>query len=265
MAKGKPRRKMLAHSASLVEGNAAGESWNYIYQKSLVKHPDFTLGDHVVLPDGREFVYAKSSAACISGQGAEFTVAGYTAYTAFAVTAAVGDSEVTIGAATHAALTTDELRGGYVIISDGSTNNTQFRQILGNDSAVADAAFKVQLDGALSEAVTTSSASETYQNPYAALRTGTGTVYSKAGVPAVKVTAANTYFFVQIRGMVWVAPQANLGKTKMHGGFWHDVGNVSDPGTSLAVTIPSGKTGQYAGYVVEGSISGNGPLFNLQG
>ena len=81
----------------------------------------------------------------------------------------------------------------------------------------------------------------------------------------LKVTAANMYFFVQIRGMVWVAPQSNLGATRRAGGFWHDVGNVSDGQTALGVTVPAAKTCQYAGYVVEGSIAGNGPLFNLQG
>jgi len=264
MAKGKWKSVLLGIQ-SLV-GHRTAPDWGFIYETSLTKAPHWELGDRVVLPDGREFRYAKSSAACISGQGCEFTYSGYTAYTTFVVTAAVGDKEVTVPAATHAALTQDELRGGYICIFDGSTNNTQFRGIIGNDAADANALFKVYLDGPLTEAVTTSSACETYQNPYAALRTGTHQDYPKAGVPAVKITAANTYFWVQVKGLVWAAPQANLGNTGgKNGGFWHDVGNISDGATALGVTIPAAKSCQYAGYVVSGSISGNGPLFMLQG
>jgi len=239
--------------------------WSFLYKTSLVKDPGHWIGDHVTLPDGREFVYSKSSAACISGQGCEFTYTGYVGYTAFVVAAAVGDTEITIPAATHAALTEDELCGGYVCIFDGTTNNTQFRQIIGNGAADANALFKVYLDGPLAEVVTTSSTCEVYQNPYAALRTGTMNTYAKAGVPAAKVSAANTYFWCQIRKFVWCAPQANLGNTGGKiGGFWHDVGNISDGATALGVTIPAAKSCQYAGHVVTGSIAGVGPLFNLQ-
>jgi hypothetical protein len=265
MAKATTRVKYMGASG-LVQSTSRG-SWDFIYTASTVKNPNFNIGDRCVLPDGREFRYAKSSAACISGQGCEFTYTGYVAYTAFATAEAVGDTEITIPAATHATLTEDELVGGYVLIFDGSTNNTQFRQIVGNDAAVADALFKVYLDGPLTEAVVSgTSCVEVYQNPYAALRTGTTANLSKAGVPAVKVTAADTYFWVQVKGLVWSAPQANLGNAGgKNGGFWHDVGNISDGATALGVTIPAAKSCQYAGYTVTGSVSGNGPLFMLTG
>ena len=268
MAKGKARRTLLSHSTGLVDGNAFGNSWDLIYRQSTVIDPGFAVGDHAVLPDGREFVYAKSVGACISGQGAEFTEAGYTVYTVFTTAAAVGDNEITVPAATHAALTEDELRGGYVCIFDGSTNNTQFRGIVGNAAVAADVAFVVQLDGNLTEAVTTSSACETYQNPYAALQTGTMNYNPKAGVPAVKVTAANVYFWVQIRGFTWVAPQGGkLGTTEggYSGGLWSDVGNISDYNTSIGVTVATGRGSQHAGFAVLGDADNIGPLFMLQG
>lgn len=243
-------------------------NWNFIYETSLTKRTDFNVGDKVVLPDGREYRYAKSSAACISGQGCEFTYTGLTAYTTFGVAAAVGDDEVTIAAVAHAALTKDELRGGYICIYVGdTTNNVMFRGIVGNDAAGSGAAIKIYLDGALDQAVVAStSASEVFRNPYNALRTGTSGDRPKAGVPAIKVSAALTYFFVQIKGLIWVAPQANLGNAGgLTGGFWHDVGNVSDGKTALTATIPNAKSCQYAGHVVSGSVSGNGPLFMLQG
>lgn len=253
--------------AGIVQSVSRG-AWDFIYTASTVKDPKWNVGDRCVLPDGREFRYAKSIGACISGQGCEFTYTGYVAYTTFATNAAVGDTEITIPAATHAALTEDELVGGYVEVFVGdTTNNCMFRQIVGNASASADALFKVQLDGELDQAIVSgTSAVEVYQNPYAALRTATTSNLSKAGVPAVKVSATATYFWCQVKGLVWCAPQANLGNTGgKNGGFWHDVGNISDGVTSLTATVPAAKSCQYAGYTVTGSISGNGPLFMLTG
>lgn len=229
----------------------------------------YPIGIKTVTRDGREFVYSKSSAACISGQGCEFTYAGYTAYTAFGVAASVGSTSVTVPVATHAALAKDELINGYICIYDGSTNNTQFRCIVANDEAAENAAFKVTLDGPLTKAVVAdTSACETYQNPYAALRTGTMNYYPKAGIPAVKVTAANVYFWCQIRGPVWGAPQGGkLGTTEggYCGGYWSDVGDISDANTSLGVTVANGRGSQYAGFAIEGDADNIGPLFMLQG
>lgn len=267
MAKGKVQVNYVGQEGQIISADAP--DYGFIYETSLLKDAKWNIGDRVVLPDGREFRYAKSCGACISGQGAEFTYAGYTSYTAFGVAAAVGDTEVTIAAATHAALTEDELRGGYVVIYDGSTNNTQFRGIIGNEAASANAAFKVYLDGPLTEAVVAAtSASEVFQNPYAALQTGTMNYNPKAGVPAVKVTAANTYFWVQVRGFVWTAPQGGkLGTTEggYCGGLWSDVGNISDYNTSIGVTVAAGRGSQYAGFAVLGDADNIGPLFCLQG
>jgi hypothetical protein len=229
----------------------------------------FVLGTRYITWDGREFVYSLSSAACISGQGAEFINTGFTAYTAFGIAAAVGDTSVTVAAATHAALAEDELAGGYITIFDGSTNNTQFRGIIGNDKADADAAFKIYLDEPLTEAVVAStSASETYKSPYDGLRTGTSNTRPKAGVPAVKITAADVYFWCQKRGAVWAAPQGGkLGTSEggYAGGLWSDVGNISDYNTSLGVTVATGRGSQHAGHSMSGDADNVGPLFMLQG
>lgn len=268
MARGKAQVDYL-QSAGMV-GAVDMPDWGFIYETSLVKDARWNIGDRVVLPDGREFRYAKSAGACISGQGCEFTADGYSSYAAITVAQIVGDKQVTIAAAVHAVLAKDELRGGYVIIWDGSTNNVQFRGIIGNDAAAADAAFVVYLDGPLTEAVVAStSCSEVFQNPYAALQTGTMNYNPKAGVPAVKVTAANTYFWVQIKGLCFAAPQGGkLGTTEggYCGGMWSDYGNISDVSTSLnGATVPAGRGTQYAGFAVLGDADNIGPLFMLQG
>lgn len=268
MSKGKAKTNYL-HREGLV-GHSDSPDWSFIYETSTVKDAKWNIGDRVVLGDGREFHYAKSAGACISGQGCEFTYAGYAGYLATAVSQDVGDKQVTVAAATHAILAEDELRGGYIVIWDGTTHNVQFRGIIGNDAAAANAAYVVYLDGPLTEAVVAAtSCTEVFQNPYAALQTGTMNYNPKAGIPAVKVTAANVYFWVQINGFSFAIPQG--GKLGTHeggycGGMWSEEGNISDVATSLNdATVPAGRGTQYAGYAVLGDADNIGPLFMLQG
>lgn len=223
----------------------------------------FVLGARYETWDGREYVYSKSAGACISGQGAEFTATGYTAYTAFGVAAAIGDISVTVPAATHAALTEDELAGGYITIFDGSTNNVQFRGIVGNESSILNVAFKVYLDEPLTETVTASpSACETYKSPYDGLQTGTSASLAKAGLPAVKISAADVFFWVQKNGPNWAAPQSgitswNRGACWRHDGSLDTIDNGVEDDTNVA--------SQIAGYAMTGSADLIGPLFMLQG
>jgi len=264
MAKGKNRIWVLGQPGGIQSTKAS--DWSFIYTTSTTKDSINNIGDVVIVPGRGIFVYSKSSAACLSGQGCEFTYTGYVSYTAFTTVAAVDATSITIPAATHATLTTDELRNGFVTIYDGSTNNTQFRQIIGNDSAASNAAFVVYLDGPLTEAITTSSAAEVYQNPYAALRTGTSTTLAKAGIPSVKVTAASTYFWCQvgrIPSFTWIAPQSGVGAQGGMGCFWRHDGSLESADTALAVTTATYDLSQYAGHTITGTAAGVGPLFSL--
>ena len=273
MAKGKAKVNYLGRSGVVMPQTTP--SWDFIYEASTIKHPKYDVGDRVVLPDGREFIYAKSSAACISGQGCEFTAIGAIGTSYPAATVAAGGKKVILADSgsttvlTHAAaFAKDEFRGGYVVFHDAAAGNAdaQFRGIIGNDVSAINAVLTIYLDGQLHKAVTGTTFTEVFDNPYAALRTGTTRNLPKAGVPAVEVSAANMYFWVQKAGLIWVAPQANLGNAGgLEGGFWHDVGNVSDSVTSLGDSIPAAKSSQYAGHTVAGSIGGIGPLFMLQG
>jgi len=266
MAKGKAKVNYLGR-AGLVAAKDAPD-WSFLYDVSSTRDSKWNIGDRVVLPDGREFRYAKSVGACHAGHGCEFTYTGYTSYTAFAVAAAVGDKEVTVPAATHAALTTDELRGGYIIIFDGSDDsNTTVRGIIGNASAAADAAFKVYLDAKLTNAIVAGTeACEVYRNPYAALQDGSVNTYPKAGIPAAYVSASGKYFWVQTNGITWMSPQSGVGGSQgQHGAFWRHDGSIDKADTALATTVPAGSSSQYAGYCVAGNQAGNGPLFNLKG
>lgn len=261
MSKGIQNIHIVRQGSEVVMSDA--QPYGFVYETSLVKSEKWFCGDRLVLPDGREYKYAKSTAALLSGQGCEFSAVGYTVYTAFAVSAAIGDTGVTVPAATHAALTKDELRGGYIIVFNGTNNNVQFRGITGNDAAAANALFKVYLDGPLVAAVVAAtSACETYQNPYAALAAGASVSLAKAGVPASAVAAANTYFWVQTDGFCWVAPQAGL-VGKQIGAMWRHDGSLDT--VTNGVTVSAFVTSQYAGNIIEGSATGNGPLFYLRG
>ena len=262
MARGKNRRQILGFQGTIQSDKYA--DWDFIYQTSTAKDNLYNIGDTVELADGRKFTYAKSSAACISGQGCEFTYTGYVAITTFTVSAAVGALSISVPAATHAALTADELRNGYVVIYNGTDNNVQFRGIVGNDASILNVAFTLYLDASLTTAITTSSKIEVFQNPYAALRTGTSQILAKAGVPAVAVSATSMYFWVQTGGFTWVAPQALVGANGGMGCFWRHDGSIESATTALGITAGTYDTSQYAGHCVTGTAAGNGPLFFLK-
>lgn len=263
MAQGKAKMIAPAQSGGLV--SPAGAEWAYIYEASTVKNPNFDIGDRVVLPDGREFRYSKSSGACTTVVGCHFTSTGYTAYTAFATNHAVGVTTITIPAATHAATTEDQLRGGYVLIFDGESTSVQFRGIIGNGAADANAAITVYLDGPLTDAIVSGTeAVEVYENPYGALITSSSTTLPFAGIPATNVAATATYFWVQNRGLCWTSPQSGVGGTNgQFGAYWRHDGSIDRADIALATTVPANSTSQYAGHTVAGDAAGNGPLFNL--
>lgn len=264
MAKGKARTKLLNHSASLVEGASGGSSWSHIYNVSAVKLPDYWIGDRVVLPDGREFRYAKSSGVCASGQSVDFDQTGVQAYANASIAAAIGDVAVTVGAGTHSAIAADALRGGY-FVSWPSALKDQFRGVIGNDASAENAAIKVYLDGPLTVAITTSTGCEIYENPYASVKTGSNAALGKGGVPAVYVSAADLYFWVQTRGPAWIAPQSTMIANEGLGAMFRHDGSLEAVATAITGTVPDADTTQYAGYRMIGSYAGNGPLFMLQG
>jgi len=273
MGKGKAKSILLGIQGLV--GHKTAPDWGFIYETSLVKSESYNIGDRVVLPDGREFRYAKSSAACISGQGCEFTATGIGAGYPIATVAAGGkqltlaDSGSTTVLTHAAAYAEDVFRGGYVVCHDvaGGNADDQFRGIIGNDYSAINGVLTIYLDGPLHKAVLTNTFTEVFENPYAALRTGTLPALAKAGVPAVEVSTALMYFWVQKAGPVFVAPHAS--DVGGHGGmgcYWRHDGTVEGIEVALGITtVVANDSTQYAGHTLLGSHSGNGPLFMLKG
>lgn len=244
----------------------AGGAEQLLYEEDLTQNYDYGAIER--LPDGSEFRYCKSTAAGVMTprMGCNFTDTGYISYTAFVVAAAQGVSEITVPAATHAALLKDQLRGGYIVIFDGSAVNDVTHEIVGNDAADANALFKIRLATPLAVTITTADACEVYSNPWRAIAQANTSILPRAGVPVYSVTAAATNFWLQTKGPKFIAPQSGIGAD--NGGievFWRHDGSVQKGETALAVTTATYDTNQPAGTVIAGSAAGNGPLIVLKG
>ncbi len=243
----------------------SGGAEQLLYEEDLTQNYD--LGALEKLPDGREFRYSKSTGATAlnPNMGCCFSDTGYITYTSFVVAAAQGVKEITVPAATHAALLKDQLRGGYIVIFDGSGVNDVTHEIAGNDAADSGALFKVRLATGLAVTITTADACEVYSNPWGAMVYGSS-ILPFAGCPMLQVTAAATYFWCQTKGAKFVNPQTGVGADNggLHA-YWRHDGSLQKGETALGATVPAFDTNQPAGIVIAGSAAGNGPLISLGG
>lgn len=261
MSKGKAKVNYLGRAGVVMPQSVP--SWDFIYIASLTKSEKYDVGDRVVLPDGREFIYSRASAECASGQAAEFVNTGFQAYTTPVSTTAIGDTELTITGTTHDAIAKDELKGGFFVSWPAALKDT-IRGIIGNDVAIADADFKIYLDGPLNEVHTGGSTGcEVWANPYSELKTGASASLGKAGVPATYVSTALMYFWVQRKGICWVAPQSDV-LTNHTGCYFRHDGSIESY-IDFEDMSSGSNSSQYAGHRIAGNYAGNGPLFMLNG
>lgn len=205
--KGKAKVNYLGREGLVTPQTAP--SWNFIYETSLVKHPDYYVGDRVVLPDGRVFRYGKQHASSHggaadveAGRGVKFTGRLTDDGIASAVNRAqiVGDAELRYASQSFAE---DELRGGYVVIySAGSTY--QQAGIVGN-TYCSGSELTIYLDRELTTVVTSTQYTEVLFNPYRYLGRDTSGWNSVAGVP-MSTPAAGEYFWIQTWGPLWCNP-----------------------------------------------------------
>ena len=253
----------------LVHHNTPVADWSFVYEQSTVRDPKWNIGDRVVTPDGKVFRYCKSGGACWTGRGAAF----YNAipatgidYSLLVNAQAIGDKEVTMTNQGTCAITQDELRGGHIIIKTaaGSDDSAlQQRGIIGNsaDASVGhNGTVTIYLDAPLTGALTAASYAFCMPSPYnniinAETIGNSAGAYSIAGIPAVYVSAASVYFWVQTWGLTWIAPQGNLGASdnKRQMVFRWD-GSVGPHDDSDA----NEEYQQHAGFVVDNNLAGNG-------
>ena len=239
---------------------------NYV---STTAQVGWSVGDSVLLPDNREFRHAKSTGSnVIKPQlGCNFTETGLVPYTSVVTAKDAGSREMTVPAATHDAVTKDELAGGYVLIFDNTFDADITYGITGNDASDADVAFDIKLDQPLAlPLVASTDAVEVYKNPWASIDQGNTVILPRAGASVSYVSAAENYFWVQTKGIKHISPQLLVGGD--NGGImcmWRHDGTVDNVEDALAVTVNGNLTCQPAGVVIAGSSAGNGPLINLTG
>lgn len=255
-------------------GHTDAPDWSFLYTTSTVKDPDRWPGDRVVLPDGRVFRYAKSSGLCNDETAVEFTLAEVQTYGTVATTTVARTKDtaftpdqsrsnsIVITGGIHAVLTQDQLRGGYVICY-GSVGPAQFRGLIGNDAAAADANFTVYLDAALVTQLTAGAGIEAFYNPWTALSSANNTVAcSKAGMPATPVDASGKYFWVQTWGPVWCPPtNASFADDNDRGAYWRASGAIE--GEIANASKGGSNSTQYAGFLLTKGFTA-GPLLMLQ-
>lgn len=185
---------------ALAEGN-----WDFLYDTSTIKHPDFNIGDRVALPDGRVFRYAKCDEAVVSYHAAFNASIVALFYEAIGVAASIGDRVITV---TQTGFTADELRGGYVILY-GASDAAQNRGIIGNDAS-GSTTTKIYLDAPLTVAVLTTTGVEIIRNLYANLTHESGHYRAVMGIPATNA-AASSYVWIQTWGPCIVSGGEDLG------------------------------------------------------
>ena len=220
-------------------------NWAYLYTASTTKSAKHNIGDRVVTPDGRVFRYALAGGTIETEFGVCAPDASITNAVAPAQVAPtspvitgltlssgqVGDYCVTITVASTdgilgtGAIAADEMRGGYIVINNGTNEHPQFRGILGNDAVAAGGgSMNVYLDGAIGT-IRISSTSytgvvvgtthiEAYYSPFANAK-GMNAVNSAyvtcIGAAASRATVGQ-YFWVQTWGPTWLTSNGTTGE-----------------------------------------------------
>jgi len=217
----------------------------------------FVLGTRYIAWDGSVYKYVKAASTYTSyqmGVWDEGTGAAVS-YESIGAASAAGSNEVTL---TESSITEDQYSGGYLLLFH-ATGGGQVYGIQSNE-ATSGTITKLYLDRPLCKAVTISDSIELYANPYSAAKQGnSGGTQGFIGIPVALLTD-NYYGWVKTRGPSFVAPQSTVGNAYLGGVWWRHDGSVDVHGN-----IETYVTSQYAGYVMVGDASNDGPLIMLQG
>ena len=181
-----------------------------LYTKELTQR--HICGRRAITWDGRVFKYSKSGAACYSGQGASSHRLPAVNRTTIALDRDEGSTQVSIASQSFAK---DELAGGYVTCFGVADQNTdvQHRGIIGNNYC-STGTLVIDMDAPLFADITTTLVALVSYNPYTDLRLNSGQEVGFTailGVPAVYVSAASYYFWLQTWGPCFCAATEHLG------------------------------------------------------
>jgi hypothetical protein len=268
-------------------------NWAFLYTASTTKPDKFNVGDRVVTPDGRAFRLGLAAGTVYPEVGVcdpDFSITNAVAPAQVNPTSPniwgltqtsgqVGDYCVTItvgatdGKAGDGVIAADEMRGGYIVINNGSTQKPQNFGILGNDArAAGGGSMNVYLDGPIQPIVIGSTnytgvvvgttTIEAYLNPYGNITDmyALNSAYVTClGFVNVKATVGQ-YVWVQTGGPRWMTSDNNTGKIA-GGRDIYVASNGSVVSQNATFTCK-----QRIGTALDKSASGtsNGPLCLLQ-
>lgn len=245
-----------------INGLLGGITGHRVWETKTIAQ--YSIGTRLMTEDGRVFRYAKSGGACYTGRGCAFyqdvAISGNCSG-ALVATA----RQITFAYAVAGTFAKDALKGGYISIFGDDPEPVDAscpqRRILGNNAnGVGD--LILELDAPVGRVVADAQFCEVYYNPYGDLRLGTRTIESFAGVAAVYVAAADTYFWVQTWGPCWIAPQeASFNSGEYRDAYFRYDGTIQayseDQGDPYALNK------QRAGFIIPPGLTA-GPLLMLQ-
>lgn len=206
----------------------------------------FVPGTRCITWDGRVYKYAYADTARTTGYGMMFNAKVAQGYTNLAANSAADEWSVQVVSAV--ALEKDELFGGFITLYTGDPNNT-FRGIVGNTACAATGTTIIYLDAPLHLAVTTSTGSEFFYNPYAHVAELAEDWVSVAGVSLTDMSTVG-YCWIQTWGMIRIS---------LHAAFGNDAGErqvVFGPNGDLRAH--SAAAAQHAGFLVDRTVVGTG-------
>lgn len=257
--------------------------YDFLYEASTVKAPEWTIGDRVVLQDGRTFRYAYASGTCNPEIGcykakksntcavapAQATAASANDGTGLAA-GVVGSRSVSvtidteIGVLTTGVLSANELAGGYVAVGNGAGQHTQMRRIVSHPAlATAGGTLCLRLDAPLVTAVTVATTTiELMENPfYCVLGDNAGGDYvTYLGVSA-RVLTSGQYGWIQTKGIAWITSDGNTCDSAGDRTIvWVGNGSVK---SSNDITVESGICIAGVAMDMGGSAASNAPFVNL--
>lgn len=215
---------------------------------------------------------AKKSNTCAVAPTQATAAAQLAAYGENLAAGAVGSHYVTvtidteIGILTTGVLSANELKGGHIVIGNGSGQHPQRRLIVGHPAlATAGGSLTLEIDEPITTAVTAATTTiELIESPFYCIKADNagGEYVSYLGVSEC-VAADTNYFWMLTNGPAWVTSDGNTCDSALDRTLvWVGNGSVV---SSNDVTMESGF--QIAGFALDMSGSGasNGPFIYLQG
>ena len=256
---------LLGHTIQQV-GVQETPAWDFIHQRSLVKHPDYNIGDYVDLPDGKRYRCCKSGAAVgglarglINGNIIPGDTGGSGYEGSLVAEVAAGKHVVVITDTASAANRPVDYYAGGTFVAFIATHYLSYgitKSTVGNGTSIT-----LTLDASLQVECSASRGVTAYPSIYGSVKNGSAqlaNVETFVGVAACpNVAAANTYFWLQTRGLLWVTPHGTTwpgSAADRRDVYFHQDGTI-DP-AHVAGIGSTNTSPQRAGYIVMAGSTG---------